>query len=220
MRNLVPFLLCLPLFFSSCSSSNDVAQDGLFQKRKYRQGIHSNFFNKKINSEKAVIGHDSIVAQQQIGEEDSNLIDLKAYSPHIEAVKDRKTKTKNHKSRPSSIRSFDDVQKGVERIQEKAKIKWELRHKSFDDDDPEDAQGLGIGSIVVAGLTILIFSQIPIIGLVLSVVAIILGNRARDGGAEKLGRVGYVLGLCALGLSILFTIFYAILIYLVIIGFI
>jgi hypothetical protein len=54
MRYTLLLLFACAFIFQSCSTSNDVAHDGLFQKRKYRKGLHADLAWKRSADTKPV----------------------------------------------------------------------------------------------------------------------------------------------------------------------
>jgi len=75
LTNSIRFVLFISIaaLISSCSSSSNVADGGILQKRKYRKGVHLNILKKHKVQEQSI--PDEVIAQNSKNEPDREAID-------------------------------------------------------------------------------------------------------------------------------------------------
>lgn len=218
MRYTLLLLFACAFIFQSCSTSNDVAHDGLFQKRKYRKGLHADLAWKRSADTKPVQEFGEVENERWIGpkklekaEQISNK-DNKWWYKSVEVQSDEvKLYTTNDERMQIQDRETSRVEKMIapsvftrhHQSEVASQIRQKTLTKSAGLDDPKTA---GIVSIVIGGLVLMILLGLPIINIAASIAGLVFGKRARDGGEETLGIIGLVLNGIGLGLSVLMSI--------------
>lgn len=223
------FILSLVLL-ASCSSTNDVATNGLIQKRKHRSGYHLNLGTNKASDRTQLADRTgSGLEQMKRGAELSEL--------NIESERESKLVLPKGK-KPKKGRGL--IKRWVEQKVEKAEriagkqvekirattnvVPSESIKRLFPDEEGEESDDikqkatialvagiltwlLSIGSIAVA----ILFPPVGLLfsgaALVSAIVAVVFGNKSKN--ESDLGTVGFILGLVYLiltGIALLITI--------------
>ena len=207
MKNFLT-LLILAAIMASCSSSNDVVNNGLFQKRKHRTGYHINGLAHAKGSKSSITKNDLSI-EMQIPFDDS--VDQEEFE--ITQETQSKQETEYIEIRNESKREFKSVLKAFKKENRAIEIKnKEIAssiiendlNESLDDTDP--FRTAGILSLVFAGLSNILL-QLPIVNLVFSGLAIYFGRKARNSDDEDvrtMGQIGSIIGIVTGILGILY----------------
>jgi hypothetical protein len=210
MKKLLGFILTV-LILGACSSSNDVVNNGLFQKRKHRTGFHFNGLAHKGPQHSKEASRETFEVEKSIANEDyANHTEINVFdeqseeSEPIELVLERKREVKK------ALTFVQQELKGSrQEIKQPKESKFERTvNESNDDTDP--LMTSAILSLVFAGLAILLI-WFPIVNVVFSVLAVVFGRRAmksEDENVQMMGRIGFIVGAIIGILSLLYTLFY------------
>ena len=203
------------VLLSACSSSNDVASNKLIQKRKYRQGFHTNVIAKikaKIDRTRA----DDLESDTPLNELDSAIAfasdenfkwwesavaSKEAASQRFEAESEPLTKKveKSKFDRPI-IRRMAGADKHDSVLSNK------LRQKAIAASSTDDPHKDGIISLLIAGAILLFGLGLPLINIVAACFGLYYGIRAKNGGETDLGLAGILANSLMIFLSLLYTI--------------
>lgn len=196
----------LAIVFSSCKTSNDVANNNWLQKRKYRSGIHLNLGKNKSGSGPVVHQpKDSVIAE--LGNRDSIIPNKRPNrSKWINTLKSSKEESHVEAQWNDSAAVEDGYR--LPNIQTKPLFNWRLKNKRVQPIEPsDDPHQDGLISIVLFVVSLVLFLVLPGLNALPAAIGLYYGIRARRGGEESLGTIGFIGNLVVLILASLFLLF-------------
>ena len=208
------FLMTMIVIISSCKTSNDVADSGWLQKRKYRSGMHLNIGKNKSSNKPSNSNNrkeqqpESIIADANYDKESE-----KWWQPAdtIETFWLSGSLSKTEKKRQRGLKDDDAKLEQIEpsrklgRGKLDTKLSRKLRQKSRPIEPSNNPHRDGLVSLILLVGFFLVFWSIPIINLAGSIIGLVFGIKAKRGGEEALGMIGLIGNAIALGLSILYA---------------
>jgi len=213
MKNFLT-LLILAAIMASCSSSNDVVNNGLFQKRKHRTGYHINGLAHAKGSKSSITKNDLSI-EMQIPFDDS--VDQEEFEINQETQS--KQETEYIEIRNESKREFKSVLKAFKRnkkkdgeiyIHDQGMSETALLESKESKEENDPLMTAAILSLVFAGISLMLIT-VPLVNIVFGVLALVLGRRAmksENENVQMMGKIGSIAGLVLTIISVLFTLLF------------
>lgn len=209
-------LCCALMMLQSCSSSNDVASNGLLQKRKYRQGFHSNVMAKikgqvkkqrEVENEPAANELDSAIASADN--------DAFKWWESANAMNQHEGRNPENNAKPIETPELDPrLDRPILRYIARADkhdsvLSKKLRDRVNASSSSNDPRKDGIISLVIAGVILMFGIGIPLINIVAACFGLYYGIRANKGGEKDLGLAGIIANAMMIAISLFYTIIIA-----------
>lgn len=217
-KRLCAFAL-IAVLIASCSSSNDVAQNGLFQKRKYRQGFHFNGVASKTDRQKP-LAEGAIVLENKTQDRHETMGEIptiEGESENLETPARQLVKSETSSKEPVRVvtRSVKPmISRGVNTFRnKKQEIRQALEESAasrFDEvteEDEMDVESAGLLTLLFGiaawffALLSIVLPPLGLLGLVCAIIGFILGRKYKDTSAAA--KIGYILSLVYLILTII-----------------
>lgn len=209
-RNLLAKLGVLALvciIMASCSSSNDVAQNGLFQKRKYRQGFHFNGLSSKssIHNSDAKTGiasanpaerNEEIAIEAPAAKQERKEERPEEYAlGNDEKLQQLEKSQSGSKLKPLAFETLGKIRETKSEIRELLNGPgFETQETGSEGDETTSMLALIFG--IAAWFFALLGLAVPfvgILGLACAIVGFILGKKNKD--VSSMAKIGYMLSL-------------------------
>jgi hypothetical protein len=207
-------LLILAAIMVSCSSSNDVVNNGFFQKRKHRTGFHINGLAHAQGSRAAKTKNDLRI-EKQIPFDDS--VDQEEFeiTQEIQSKKETKffeVKSVSRRKYKSAIKAFKRNKKQDHEfiIHDEAMTERALLESKESKEENDPLMTAAILSLVFAGISLMLIT-VPLVNIVFGVLALVLGRRAmksENENVQMMGKIGSIAGLVLTILSVLITLLF------------
>lgn len=207
----------ITLLIASCSSSNDVAQNGLFQKRKYRQGFHFNGLASKADRQKPVTGG-TVVLENNVQDQHEiagGMPVMESREENLETPARQRVKSESLSRKPALVAPVKShLSQGMNTFRSKKQEIYqsleESAHGRLDRDTVEedtDVESAGLLTLLFGiaawffALLSVVLPPLGLLGLVCAIIGFILGRKYKDTSAAA--KIGYILSLVYLILTII-----------------